>query len=65
MSFINVLELMKKYNRNNIVFSSSATVYGETDVLPVTEETPRMPAISSYGNTKQICEDILRDTVAS
>ena len=65
VSFINVLELMKKYNRNNIVFSSSATVYGETDVLPVTEETPRMPAISSYGNTKQICEDILRDTVAS
>lgn len=56
---------MQKYNRRNIVFSSSATVYGETDVLPVTEQTPRMPAISSYGNTKQICEDILRDTVAS
>lgn len=64
-SFLNVLELMQKYNRSNIVFSSSATVYGETDVLPVTEQTPRMPAISSYGNTKQICEDILRDTVAS
>ena len=64
-SFLNILELMQKYNRRNIVFSSSATVYGETDVLPVTEQTPRMPAISSYGNTKQICEDILRDTVAS
>lgn len=64
-SFLNILELMQKYNRCNIVFSSSATVYGETDVLPVTEQTPRMPAISSYGNTKQICEDILRDTVAS
>lgn len=64
-SFLNILELMQKYNRRNIVFSSSATVYGETEVLPVTEQTPRMPAISSYGNTKQICEDILRDTVAS
>lgn len=64
-SFLNILELMKQYNRGNIVFSSSATVYGESDVLPVTEQTPRMPATSSYGNTKQICEDILRDTVAS
>ena len=64
-SFLNILELMQKYHRRNIVLSSSATVYGETDVLPVTEQTPRMPAISSYGNTKQICEDILRDTVAS
>lgn len=64
-SFLNILELMKLYNRSNIVFSSSATVYGESEVLPVTEQTPRMPATSSYGNTKQICEDILRDTVAS
>lgn len=64
-SFLNILELMKLYNRGNIVFSSSATVYGESEVLPVTEQTPRMPATSSYGNTKQICEDILRDTVAS
>ncbi len=64
-SFLNILELMKQYNRSNIVFSSSATVYGESEVLPVTEQTPRMPATSSYGNTKQICEDILRDTVAS
>ena len=64
-SFLNILELMKQYNRSNIVFSSSATLYGESEVLPVTEQTPRMPATSSYGNTKQICEDILRDTVAS
>ena len=64
-SFLNILELMQKYNRSNIVFSSSATVYGESEVLPVTEETPRLPATSSYGNTKQICEDILRDAVAS
>ena len=46
-----------------MLFSSSATVYGETDVLPVTEQSPRQPATSPYGNTKQISEDILRDTV--
>ncbi len=47
----------------NVLFSSSATVYGEPDKLPVTEESPRQPATSPYGNTKQICEDILRDSV--
>ena len=46
-----------------MLFSSSATVYGETDILPVTEKSPRQPATSPYGNTKQISEDILRDTV--
>ena len=46
-----------------MLFSSSATVYGETDQLPVTEQSPRQPAISPYGNTKQICEDIIRDVV--
>ena len=48
-----------------MLFSSSATVYGEAEVLPVTEDTPRLPATSPYGNTKQMCEDILRDTVAA
>ena len=62
-SFMNVLELMREFNRPNIVFSSSATVYGEADELPVTELTPRKLATSAYGNTKQMCEDILRDTV--
>jgi UDP-glucose 4-epimerase len=47
----------------NIVFSSSCTVYGEPDELPVTENAPIKPANSPYGNTKQICEEILRDTV--
>ena len=61
VSFMNVLELMRKYNRPNVLFSSSATVYGNADVLPVTEQTPRQPATSPYGNTKQIAEDILRD----
>ncbi len=64
-SFMNVLELMREFSRPNIVFSSSATVYGEADELPVTELTPRKPATSSYGNTKQICEDILRDVVTA
>ena len=62
-SFLNVLELMREEGRENVVFSSSATVYGEADELPVTELTPRKPATSAYGNTKQMCEDILRDSV--
>lgn len=64
-SFVNVLELMNKYGCQNIVFSSSATVYGEADVQPVTELSPRKPATSPYGNTKQMCEDILRDAVTA
>ena len=64
-SFVNILELMKEEGRNNVLFSSSATVYGEPVELPVTEQTPRQPATSPYGNTKQMCEDILRDTAAA
>lgn len=64
-SFVSILLLMREYGRPNVIFSSSATVYGEPEELPVTEESPRMPATSSYGNTKQICEDILRDSVAA
>lgn len=63
LSLMNVLELMVEYGRRNVVFSSSATVYGDADVLPVTEDTPRKPATSPYGNTKQMSEDILRDSV--
>lgn len=65
LSFINVLELMREYGRPNVIFSSSATVYGESRELPVTEQSPRMPATSPYGNTKQICEDMLRDSIAA
>lgn len=61
-SFINVLEIARTKGCS-ILFSSSATVYGEPDVLPVTELSPRQPATSPYGNTKQICEDLLRDSV--
>lgn len=62
-SFINVIEAAKAHGGCNILFSSSATVYGEPTDLPVTEEAPRQSATSPYGNTKQICEDILRDSV--
>lgn len=61
VSFMNLMEMMKEFNRPNILFSSSATVYGDADKLPVTEESERKPASSPYGNTKQIAEDILRD----
>lgn len=64
-SFVNVIQLMKDYDRPNILFSSSATVYGEAEELPVTEKSPRQPAMSPYGNTKQICEDIIRDSLAA
>jgi len=53
---------MKKNQINNIVFSSSCTVYGEPDSLPVTEKASIKKALSPYGNTKQICEEIITDT---
>ena len=61
LSLITVLELMKKHQIPNIVFSSSCTVYGQPDVLPVDENAPIKPALSPYGNTKQINEEIIRD----
>ena len=61
-SLLNILEGMKVYAIKNLVFSSSCTVYGQPDVLPVTELAPIKPAFSAYGNTKQMCEDILRFT---
>ncbi len=63
VSFMNVLQVAQERGGCNILFSSSATVYGEPSSVPVTEETPRLPAMSPYGNTKTICEDILHDTV--
>ena len=62
-SFLNVLQAALDKGGCNVLFSSSATVYGEPDKVPVTEDTPRKPATSPYGNTKTMCEDILRDTV--
>ena len=60
-SMINLLEGMKKRDIKNIVFSSSCTVYGQPEKLPVTESTPWMPANSPYGYTKQVCETLLKD----
>ncbi len=63
LSFITLLKVMVENGGGGVVFSSSATVYGQPDKLPATEDTPRKPAASPYGNTKQVCEDILLDTV--
>lgn len=63
MSLINLLELMPVHKIGNIVFSSSCTVYGQPDHLPVDESAPIKKALSPYGNTKQIAEEIIRDTV--
>ena len=64
-SLINLLTLMRDHNVPNIVFSSSCTVYGQADKLPVTEKTPRKEATTPYGLTKQMCEDILKNTAAA
>ncbi len=63
VSLINLLDSMKTYNIPGIVFSSSCTVYGQPEKLPVTEDAPIQPAVSTYGNTKQVGEEIIRDTV--
>lgn len=63
VTLINLLDLMPEYKIEGIVFSSSCTVYGQPDVLPVTEDAPIKPALSPYGNTKQINEEIIRDAI--
>lgn len=62
-SLINILQLMPIHKVKHLVFSSSCTVYGQPDILPVTESAPIKPALSPYGNTKQIGEEIIRDTI--
>jgi UDP-glucose 4-epimerase len=64
-SLVALLEVMDEVGVRNLVYSSSATVYGQSDELPVTEQTKTQPAESPYGRTKQICESILIDTAAS
>jgi UDP-glucose 4-epimerase len=64
-SLINVLEGMKANDIENLVFSSSCTIYGQPEELPVTEGAPMQKAWSPYGNTKQMCEEILGFTVGS
>lgn len=67
VSLVNLLELMPKYNVKGIIFSSSCTVYGQptAENLPVTENAPIQPALSPYGNTKQVNEEIIRDYIHS
>ena len=60
-SLMNLLVEMNNYQVPNLVFSSSCTVYGQPDICPVTEQTPRKEAESPYGNTKAMGEDIIRD----
>ena len=61
LSLITVLRLMSEFQCKGFVFSSSCTVYGQPDILPVDENAPIKPAMSPYGNTKQIAEEIIRD----
>lgn len=65
VSHINLLQVMREFSIPYLVFSSSCTVYGQPDHLPVTEDSPIKPASSPYGNTKQISEEIMRDTIAA
>ncbi|MGN7888966.1 UDP-glucose 4-epimerase GalE [Dyadobacter sp. 22481] len=65
ISLLVLLRAAKEFNVDKFVFSSSCTVYGQPEKLPVTESTPRLPANSPYGNTKAIAEDIIRDHVHS
>jgi UDP-glucose 4-epimerase len=65
LSLLHVTEMMLQHGVRHIVFSSSCTVYGQPDMLPVSENAPIKPAASPYGNTKQISEEILRDLAAS
>jgi UDP-glucose 4-epimerase len=65
VSLINLLDMMRKFNVPDIVFSSSCTVYGQPEKLPVTEDAPLQPATSPYGNTKQIGEEIIRDATCA
>lgn len=64
-SLLVLLQTMEENGGGAIVFSSSCTVYGQPEQLPVTEQTPRKDAESPYGNTKRICEDILQDTCSA
>jgi UDP-glucose 4-epimerase len=64
-SLVNILEGMLQNQIDTIVFSSSCTVYGQPEKLPVGEDAPIQKAMSPYGNTKQISEEIITDTAAS
>jgi UDP-glucose 4-epimerase len=58
------MDLMVKHGSPNLVFSSSCTVYGQPEQLPVNEQSPILPAQSPYGSTKQLCEEIIKQTTS-
>lgn len=62
-SLVYLLQGMRDRNLDNFIFSSSCTVYGQAEKLPITEDSPVVPAESPYGNTKQVGEEIIRDAV--
>lgn len=64
-SLMTIIRLMKEEKVSQLIFSSSCTVYGQPDELPVTEQSPKKVAESPYGNTKQVCEEIIQDTTLS
>ena len=65
MTTLNLLEVMGKHNVKNIIFSSSATVYGQAAEMPITEEAPKLPCTNPYGWTKSMIEQILMDLYSS
>lgn len=65
VTLVNLLQAMTQQGVENLVFSSSCTVYGQPDRLPVDENAPKKEANSPYGNTKQVCEEIIEDTIKS
>ncbi|MGL1887979.1 MAG: UDP-glucose 4-epimerase GalE [Reichenbachiella sp.] len=64
-SLLSVIEVSKRHNCNNLVFSSSCTVYGEPDQIPVNESAPIKSAESPYGSTKIFCESIIKDFISA
>lgn len=64
-SLMNVLQVMQDNKVNNLIFSSSATVSGQPEILPATEQAPFQKALSAYGSTKQIGEEILEKVCSS
>jgi UDP-glucose 4-epimerase len=65
VGLVKLLETLEKHQISSLVFSSSCTVYGEADNLPLTENSPVKPAVSPYGATKQMDEIIMRDATAA
>ncbi|SCY72154.1 UDP-glucose 4-epimerase GalE [Flavobacterium caeni] len=61
-ALVYILQELQKKESANFIFSSSCTVYGEADQMPITEDAPVKPALSPYGNTKQIGEEIITET---